>query len=72
MKPEELDKRLDMADGFGDRVQVDLILELKKLRQGLKEIAKWSPCYCLTDEESSTVGGKTCPTCIANGLIYNE
>lgn len=44
------------------------------LREVLKEIISWGhgDCYCLSDEESSKVDGKICPTCFAKQALREE
>jgi hypothetical protein len=48
---------------------------ITQLEAALRDIKKWTPgsdCYCLTDEEASTPGGKTCPACIAEEALKGK
>ena len=46
--------------------------EVARLRSGLKEIIGWSPCYCLSEDETGLPGGKTCPACIVTELLEEK
>ena len=44
--------------------------ENEKAREAFEEILSWiDGCYCLTEEEASKTGGKTCPNCIAKSFL---
>ena len=43
------------------------------LREALFEVTGWaSDCYCLSEEEASSPGGKTCPGCVAKEALAEE
>lgn len=43
------------------------------LRDALFEVTGWaSDCYCLSEEEASSPGGKTCPGCVAKEALAED
>lgn len=43
------------------------------LREALFEVTGWaSDCYCLSEEEASSPGGKTCPGCVAKEALAED
>lgn len=79
MKPQMLSdlidwssRRVGYAEGYLEALEGS---EVKELIEAIKEMIDFSgECYCLSEEESCTPGGKNCPNCIAKDVLtrYQE